>query len=318
MGDLKRSKMLVEVRQAEKVRQAGHAAQERSQLNPTRKLRSFDGMQSFSRFKNLKFLACAVVCIVWFGGATVSFAADLTPAHENLNQAISLYDDGDFLGAEGLFRSVALSDSPASDINWGYVFYNLGNSYYKTGNVAGALASYLHAKKFIPRDADLAANIKKTTNFVKDKVDLTLPGNQYSHILPLLDFLSTSEIDWLFGVLIFLLASASFMIKSRDLRSIGSVCLVGAVVLSCLYFGVRLVKTNFGIDYAVSSTSKLGVVSSPGQAGVELFKVSQGTPLRIVQEAGPYINIIVPEVSSETLKRGWVKKSDVISYRKQF
>ena len=106
-----------------------------------------------------------------------------------LNQAVEQYDDALFGDAIESFQLViGRMDSSASNQELGKVLYNLGNSFYKNGNTAGALAAYLSARLRLPRDADLNANISELKREIKDQINTDLPLNKFSSVLPFLKF----------------------------------------------------------------------------------------------------------------------------------
>ena len=59
----------------------------------------------------------------------------------------------------------------SSGIINGDVFYNLGNSYLKTGETGKAILNYRKAELFIPRDEDLQANLNYAYGLVLDNIE---------------------------------------------------------------------------------------------------------------------------------------------------
>jgi len=51
------------------------------------------------------------------------------------------------------------------------VYFNLGNSYYKTGNIASAILNYERAKRLKPSDADIQYNLKIANLNTIDKIE---------------------------------------------------------------------------------------------------------------------------------------------------
>lgn len=99
----------------------------------------------------LIFVACA---LVMFPLRAADFSAQF-------DQANKLYEQGKFEEAADAYR--ALSESGVRTPN---VWFNLGNSAYKSGQLGRAIAAYRMAEQLTPRDAALRANLQ----FVRGKV----------------------------------------------------------------------------------------------------------------------------------------------------
>ena len=60
--------------------------------------------------------------------------------------------------------------------NNGSLHYNMGNAYIRMGKTGPAILNYIQAKKWIPRDASLAANLKFAIQQTQDKIEPPPPG----------------------------------------------------------------------------------------------------------------------------------------------
>jgi tetratricopeptide (TPR) repeat protein len=62
--------------------------------------------------------------------------------------------------AEQYEEAVALYEAIAKRrIRAGRVYYNLGNAYFKAGQLGKAILSYERARRLLPRDEDIEANL---------------------------------------------------------------------------------------------------------------------------------------------------------------
>ena len=71
------------------------------------------------------------------------------------DKANAEYERGDFAKAITLYTSI-LQEGYEN----GEIYYNLGNSYYQTGDLVNTIVNYERALKFIPGDNDLLDNLK--------------------------------------------------------------------------------------------------------------------------------------------------------------
>ena len=72
-----------------------------------------------------------------------------------MDEANAQYERGEFSGAAQQYE--ALIDSGYEDA---VLYYNLGNAYFKNGDLGRAVLNYLRAEELSPRDADIRANLE--------------------------------------------------------------------------------------------------------------------------------------------------------------
>jgi len=76
-------------------------------------------------------------------------------------QANKLYEEGRFLEAIQAYQEL-MTNSPSPAVH-----YNLGNAWFKSGQIGEAIAEYRRAEALSPRDPDIRANLK----FARDRVN---------------------------------------------------------------------------------------------------------------------------------------------------
>lgn len=115
---------------------------------------------TFKISQNLLFLTAVLFCAVFVPG---SLQADNTAAFEKANQ---LYQNGKFKEAAQAYQELASGRdlSPA-------LFYNLGNSFFRTGEIGQAILFYERALRLAPRDADIRANLAHVRGLLEYRVD---------------------------------------------------------------------------------------------------------------------------------------------------
>jgi tetratricopeptide (TPR) repeat protein len=99
-------------------------------------------------------LSFALFVVVTFS----SFAADISAGFDSANK---LYEEGKFSDAASAYQKLVQSGtvSPA-------LYFNLGNTYFKSGQLGRAIAAYRDAEEMSPRDPDVRANLQ----FIRGKV----------------------------------------------------------------------------------------------------------------------------------------------------
>jgi tetratricopeptide (TPR) repeat protein len=110
-------------------------------------------------------------CILFVCLSTAgTFAADVSAGFDSANK---LYEQGKFADAASAYENLLQSGtaSPA-------LYFNLGNSYFKSGQLGHAIAAYRDAEKISPRDPDVRANLQ----FVRGQVQgSTTPPTGWQH-----------------------------------------------------------------------------------------------------------------------------------------
>jgi tetratricopeptide (TPR) repeat protein len=86
-------------------------------------------------------------------------------------RANGLYGDGKYAEAATAYEQIL-----AQGIESGAVQYNLGNAYLKAGDVGRAVLAYERARRLIPGDPDLAANLGFARESARDVPETSLPG----------------------------------------------------------------------------------------------------------------------------------------------
>jgi tetratricopeptide (TPR) repeat protein len=102
----------------------------------------------------------------------------------------TLYDEGSYAAAGDCFEQLGQQGH-----HNGHVLYNLGNSRYREGALGDALVAWRRAELYIPRDADLKANLKRGRDQARD--DLAPAGQRGALARTLLgpyDALTSSEL----------------------------------------------------------------------------------------------------------------------------
>ena len=95
----------------------------------------------------------------------------LTNANENYLQAAKCIAARNTQEAEQKLKEAASQYETilANGFKHGQIYYNLGNTYYRTGELGKAVLNYRKAQRLMPRNTDLDANLKLVKNSIEDK-----------------------------------------------------------------------------------------------------------------------------------------------------
>lgn len=244
-------------------------------------------------FSVLTILAVAISVFAVDNGANPPLNSDPQATLFSAGQA---YDQKDFARARDLYQS--LLDQGIVD---GHLFYNLGNCYFRLGDIGRAILYYRRAQIYIPRDADLAANLG---NAIQNRLDQLESGE--TGIKKVFFFwyynLSWRELLYIFlGLnLLFWTALSVFLFQRRNwLRWLWIVLLVlwvfSGVTALYKYAG------SSGIHSGVVIEPEIEVRSGYSQNDTVLFKLHCGADFGVEGQEKGWFKIHLPDG-----KRGWV------------
>lgn len=206
------------------------------------------------------------------------------------------YQEQDFARACELYQEVL-----DQGIISGHLLYNLGNCHFRLGRVGRALLFYRRARIFIPRDADLKANIRYAIQNRRDQIESGQSGFKKVFFFW---YYGTSprEIVIIFLFVNFLLWGGLGMFLFRRRDWIRWVLMVSAVLW--LIFGsaatAKLIGTT-GPRNGVVLEPEIEVRSGYSRNDTVLFKLHEGAEFRVEgQEKGWY------KIRLADGKRGWI------------
>ena len=220
------------------------------------------------------------------------------------SRACELYEKGDFGSALSEFQAVR-----AGGIENAPLYYNIGNCYYREGQLGRAVASYRRALMLAPRDSDAKINLALIRAAVGGGDTTSTGGLATVTALPL-RFFSARQFQWIF-YLAYYLAAGCFLgvlfLRGR-FRRIGLYGLTAAVVVA----GCALGLSEYGISKFRSVTEGVVVAdraplkSGPGDAFQEIATLPDGLELRLRAKSGIWVEVELP-----TGEVGWLRDQSI-------
>lgn len=214
-------------------------------------------------------------------------------------KGVSAYDNENYSESARIFERIA----DMGIVN-GKLYYNIGNSYFKSGDVGQAVLWYERAMKLIPNDPDLRFNYEYVNEFVQDKAE-----EKKSPVLKVLFFwkhmMGKRAVQWtgIICVVLFCCVASVRMIKGKRLFPAFQ---VGLIVLSALFVFTAIYDfyDETYNRYAVILSDQVSVRSGLSDGATELFVLHKGTKVKIEQARNDYLKIRFTDG-----KTGWMKKA---------
>jgi len=189
----------------------------------------------------------------------------------------------------------------------GKIYYNMAGAYLKLGKIGEAILHYERAQLFMPRDADLKANMRFANNMVAGK---NMPGKGVWYWRPLRKFIDSFTINeftlltvftyW--GMLFFI--ALSLIIKSK--KRIFIVCISIATVFLLFFGTVTLQKTVYVSQSSIIISKSTDVMYGPFESATKFFTLREGNSVIVLNRRDGWSKIKRPDG-----KVGWLRTEDV-------
>lgn len=233
-----------------------------------------------------------------------------------LEKANSEYNNDNFNRALDLYLQVSIEEGSSSDL-----YYNIGNTYYRLGDLGHAVLNYERALLLNPTNNDAKVNL----DFVNDKIQTKVAENK-SFIAQVIDnfiglqssnaWAVTSVVCFIFviiGILIYVFTSTIIL---RKIGFFGSgIMLLGVLISLICSFAMksRVEASNKAIILSPSVTLST-VPRIPKDKTEEAFILSAGNKVTIVDSISNKLGEsyeIWYDVKADDTHRAWLKKEHI-------
>src|SRR3989304_479350 len=214
----------------------------------------------------------------------------------------------------------------ANGFKHGQIYYNLGNTYYRTGELGKSVLNYRKAQRLMPRNVDLDANLKLVKNSIEDK---ELP-NEVQVVLRTIFFwyflLNGKELIVVavslyvvFMTLVFFLIILKYGWLKRLMIGFSAGLFIAVVSL-----GIKIYSEQ-GVSRGAIIITKCQVRYGPGEEYEPKFEIHNGAECLIEGEKDDWYNVYVyvgvkqeagskpgaEEKVGKEVRKGWLQKKDV-------
>ena len=227
---------------------------------------------------------------------------------KDVKLANDLYAKGDYSNAAKQYEKILSTDGVAPEI-----YFNLGNSYYKSNEIGRSILNYERALRLDPSFDDAKFNLELAQLKVVDNI---VPSPTFfigRWIQNLIKLLPSNQ--WLFisfGVFIFCLVSFFLFIfaSSRITRKIAfnfAVVLFGISFFTLIFAGVRKGQM-FNHSEAIVMSGVISVKSSPDKSGTDLFQLHEGAKVSVKSTLGNWTEIKLANGGIGWVEQGSIEK----------
>ena len=219
--------------------------------------------------------------------------------------ADSAYVKGEYKAAIEIYESLAANNGESAD-----VYYNLGNAYYKSENIAKAVLNYERALLLNPDDEDIRFNLELARSKTVDKVAPEYKFFLMEWLEGIINLLSISAWSVLAVVsFVVMLLTLLLFLKSVSTKKTGFIIALFSLFitifanLSALHRYHYLTERNDAVIMEPSVTAK----STPSNSGTELFVIHEGRKVKISDDSMREWT----EIELEDGNKGWIPSSSL-------
>ena len=191
------------------------------------------------------------------------------------------------------------------DFTHEYLYLNIGNSYYRMGELGNAIWAYEKAHSISPRDQDIIYNLNFVRSQVKDRI---IPPDSFflfSLYKAALDKTTILDII-IIGGFLFVTISLIFLVKTyffinEKINSIFNYILIISI-LCLIWVGFDKSWSFSDINEGIVISTSIDVRSAPIERGENIvFRIHEGTKVQITTSEDGWYEIILLDG-----KKGWV------------
>jgi len=235
----------------------------------------------------------------------------LSATSRSVLSQVEFYQEGNRQYQEGDFESALASYLRLVEAGFesGEVYYNIGNTYFKLSDLAHSILYYERARRLLPGDGDIQANLDLARSLTVDDIE-PLPRfwlfsalEWWVDLLPRTLLMGVVAVSYLVGTGLVLL----LILKRGGAVGVGVWARRGALVSAFVFllFGLNLALRELEIGRAreaVVLQPQVAVMSAPlDDETLVLFTVHEGTKVRIDRLSEEWA-----EVALEDGRVGWV------------
>jgi tetratricopeptide (TPR) repeat protein len=263
-------------------------------LQSARALAQSKTLRTLGRF-GIRCVGVGVLFLALLAIASTPLSSRAAPSEGAFESANKLYEEGKFAEAASAYEKLVQSGEVSAAL-----YFNLGNAWFKSGQIGRAIAAYREAQQIAPRDPDLRANLQFARNQTPSP---TLPPSRWQRWLGRLTLnewtlLATGAV-WLWLVL---MAILQWRPTLRPVLRGYAISLAVLAALLCACTAAALREARFTCT-AIVVTREATVRYGPLAESPAAFTVHDGAELRVLDQKDEWL-----QVNAGPRSVGWLRR----------
>ena len=214
------------------------------------------------------------------------------------SQANTYYAEGNYAEAAAQYEQIIASTSDEMSSDYAVVYYNLGNAYFKQGELAQSILAYERALRLQPSLKDAKHNLQFAQSRIVDNIEDTHSFFLSTWLKAVCISLSERTCVMLsISLFLFTLVGFFFFAFSHTiwLRKTAFYTSLLALLISIVAFAnaASLHQRDTARAEAIITQGIVNAKASPDRSGTELFTIHEGTKVKITETIGEWCCIEV-------------------------
>ncbi len=223
-----------------------------------------------------------------------------------LDSAFLYYKNGNYLKALELYHHIENKGYASANM-----YYNMGNAYFRSHQIAKAILYYERAKLLKPNDPDINHNLKFANTFITDKIN-ELPEPFYiTWFRYFTNLIPPNSWAWIalalflaLMILIYINFLSTSLFVTKIIKTIAAFLFVFWLI--CIVSAYSTYKRTTTHKYAIIISETIETKSSPDENSTSLFVLHEGTKVYIKEVFEDWVEIRIADGNT-----GWVKEKDL-------
>lgn len=251
----------------------------------------------------------ALTIISFIGLSFVAIADNQDFYQQKIEEGNLAYDQGAYDSAVTLYSQVVNANYQSDQL-----FYNLGNAYFKSNQLAPAIYYYEKALKINPADPDVAFNLKMANAQIVDKLEIVPEPFFKSLMTSIRTVLSPNQWGYI-TIIAFILCLAllsGFLLTS--IVTVKRLTFYGAAIsficfALCFVFGSISKNAVTSTENGIVFISTLNVKAEPKMSSADLFVIHEGTKVKVLEQGADWLRVALPDGNE-----GWAQAENVKTF----
>lgn len=232
-------------------------------------------------------------------------------AQENEMQiANALYENGRFAEAAQAYEQLVAQGAHDSA-----VYYNLGNAYFRQGDIGRAIFNYQRAAQLAPRDADIQANLALARAQAVDQLPATSSSPLENFASATRQYLTLNEMAllalglWFLFGLVWLVYRQMQNGRAKEMAQYALILSGLFMLIATFSLGSRIYVEN-NRQQAVVIAAVVDVSAGPSADAITEFDLHSGAEIGLLEQRGDWVRLALPGGQVQ----GWVPAEAVAIY----
>lgn len=220
---------------------------------------------------------------------------------EIFNKANDLYRAGKYSDAINEYEKIIQQNYLSEEL-----YFNLGNAYYRDGQLGKSILYFERALILKPNDPDIQHNLKLSYLKTIDRIEPVPEFFLLQWMRSIASFLLPETVITIFiisWILMFFSLTLIYTFSQNELIRIARITfLLSSIIVafSIIMFGIQSFRDT-ATDKAIITEKVVTAKTSPDSQSIDAFVVHEGLKVKISDEVGGWVKIALPDG-----KIGWI------------